>query len=288
MKTFVSPLYIQTNHYTNEKIACALLAANENGVFFKINNDKIDFAAKLSPDNIKLLVKNAFELIDNKVIATNLKLSSNQTSLFEIENNFKNEYIEYLSKYASGVIQFNTPKPFDIELNEETFESLFQKFVGKVILPPPIDKSFTNSIKKTLHKSHLKEKADINYSLNPDVFNGLLKKAIVSMATTNGSLDLYQAIDFNNNEISIANKLYELLAIKNSVSTYANNQLKLKTKTKLIAVKPSIGTAQNSLFDTFYKNNVKSGNIELIDPEMFDKNVDTIISTEHKKLSELV
>ena len=288
MKTFVSPLYIQTNHYTNEKIACALLAANENGVFFKINNDKIDFAAKLSPDNIKLLVKNAFELIDNKVIATNLKLSSNQTSLFEIENNFKKEYIEYLSKYASGVIQFNAPKPFDIELNEETFENLFQKFVGKEILPPAIDKSFSNSIKKSLHKPHLKEKADINYPLNPDVFDGLLKKALVSMATTNGSLDLYQAVDFNHNEISVANKLYELLFIKSSVSTYASSQLQLKTNTKLIAVKPSGGTAQKSLFDAFYKNNVKTGNIELIDPVKFDKNVDTILTTEHKKLSELV
>lgn len=288
MKTFVSPLYIQTNHYTNEKIACALLAANEKGVFFKINNDKIDFAAKLSPDNIKLLVKNAFELIGNKVEATNLKLSAKQISLFEIENNFKKEYVEYLSKYASGVIQFNAPKPFDIDLNEETFENLFQKFVGKEILPPAIDKSFTTSIKKSLHKPQLKEKADINYQLNPAIFDGLLKKALVSMATTNGSLDLYQAVDFNNSEISVAHKLYELMAIKSSVSEYANTVLKLKTHTKIIAVKPSIGAAQKSLFDAFYKNNIKTKNIELIDPPKFDKSVDSIINTEHKKLSELV
>lgn len=288
MKTFVSPLYIQTNHYTNEKIACALLAANEKGVFFKINNDKIDCAAKLSPDNIKLLVKNAFELIGNKVEATNLKLSAKQISLFEIENNFKKDYIEYLSKYASGVIQFNAPKPFDIELNEASFENLFQKFVGKEIFPPEIDKSFSTSIKKSLHKPELKEKADINYQLNPTIFNGLLKKALVSMATTNGSLDLYQAVDFNNSEISVAHKLYELIAIKSSVSEYANKKLDLKTNTKIIAVKPSGSASQKSLFDAFYKNNVKSGAIELIDPPTFDKSVDSVIKSEHKKLSELV
>jgi|ERR1019366_2764993 hypothetical protein len=288
MKTFVSPLYIQTNHYTNEKIACALLAANEKGIFFKINNDKIDFAAKLSPDNIKLLVKNAFELIGNKVEATNFKLSAKQTSLFEIENNFKKDYIEYLSKYASGVIQFNAPKPFDIELNEDTFENLFQKFIGKEVMPPEIDKSFISSIKKSLHKPQLKEKADINYQLNPTIFNGLLKKALVSMATTNGSLELYQAVDFNNSEISIAHKLYELMAIKSSVSEYAKKELKLKTSTKLVAVKPSNSAAQKSLFDTFYKNNIKQGDIELIDPPKFDKSVDSIINTNHKKLSELV
>ena len=48
-------------------------------------------------------------------------------------NNFKKEYIEYLSKYASGTIQFNSPKPIDIELNEKSFNSLFDKFVGKEV-----------------------------------------------------------------------------------------------------------------------------------------------------------
>lgn len=288
MKTFVSPLYIQTNHYTNEKIACALLAANEKGVFFKINNDKIDFAAKLSPENVKLLVKNAFELINNKVVATNLKLNSSQMSLFEVENNFKKEYIDYLSNYASGVIQFNAPKPFDIELNEVSFDNLFQKFVGKEVVSVQTDKSFNNNIKKSLNKPELKEKADINYSLKPTIFDGLLKKALVTMATTNGSIDLYQAIDFNNSELSIAHKLYELIAIKSSVTTYAEKVLKKATKTKLIAVKPATGTEQKTLFDTFWKNNVKNGPIVLIDPPKFENNVNKIIETKHKKLSELI
>lgn len=288
MKTFVSPLYIQTNHYTNEKIACALLAANEKGVYFKINNDKIDFASKLSPDNIKLLVKNTFELIENKINFTNQKLSEKQTSLFEIENNFKKEYIEYLSKYASGTIQFNSPKPIDIELNEKSFNSLFDKFVGKEVEHLVHDKSFSNIIKKTLNKPALKQKADINYSLNPLIFDGLLKKALISMVTTNGVVDLYQAVDFNNSEASIAHKLYEFVAIKHSIENFSIKKLKLNTTTKLIAVKPSTGSEQKTLFDTFYKNNVKNGSIELIDPIKFEKNVDTIIKTEHKKLSDLV
>lgn len=288
MKTFVSPLYIQTNHYTNEKITCALLAANEKGVYFKINNDKIDFASKLSPENIKLLVKNTFELIENKIDFTNQKLSEKQTSLFEIENNFKKEYIEYLSKYASGTIQFNSPKPIDIELNEKSFNSLFDKFVGKEVEHLVHDKSFSNTIKKTLNKPALKQKADINYFLNPSTFDGLLKKALISMVTTNGVVDLYQAVDFNNSEVSIAHKLYEFVAIKHSIENYSIKNLKLNTTTKLIAVKPSTGSEQKSLFDTFYKNNVKNGSIELIDPVKFEKNVDTIIKSEHKKLSELV
>jgi len=288
MKTFVSPLYIQTNHYTNEKIACALLAANEKVVYFKINNDKIDFASKLSPDNIKLLVKNTFELIENKINFTNQKLSEKQTSLFEIENNFKKEYVEYLSKYASGTIQFNSPKPIDIELNEKSFNSLFDKFVGKEVEHLVHDKSFSNAIKKTLNKPVLKQKADINYSLNPLTFDGLLKKALISMVTTNGVVDLYQAVDFNNSEVSIAHKLYEFVAIKNSIENYSSKNLKLNTTTKLVAVKPSTGTEQKLLFDTFYKNNIKNGSIELIDPVKFEKNVDTIIKSEHKKLSDLV
>lgn len=288
MKTFVSPLYIQTNHYTNEKIVCALLAANENGVFFKINNDKIDFASKLSPDNIKLLVKNAFELIENKVELTNQKFSDKQTSLFEVENNFNKDYISYLSKYASGVIQFNEPKPFNIDLNETSFESLFEKFVGKELIHTEIDKTFTKSIKKSLNNPKLKDKADINYSLVPKTFTGLLKKATVSVATLNGSLDLYQAVDFNNSETAIAHKLYELLAINDSASKYAKQKFNKKTNTKLIAVKPTDGAIQKSLFDSFYKNSVKSGIIELLDPSRFDKDLNKIISTEHKKLSESI
>jgi hypothetical protein len=72
------------------------------------------------------------------------------------------------------------------------------------------------------------------------------------------------------------------------LKNYSTKNLKLNTTTKLIAVKPSTGSEQKSLFDTFYKNNIKNGSIELIDPVKFEKNVDTIIKSEHKKLSELV
>ncbi len=289
MKTFVSPLYIQTNHYTNEKIACALLAASDKGVFFKINTDKIDFAAKLSPDGIKLLAQNAFELIQNKVDSTNIKLSDKQITLFNIKNNFNADYIDYLSKYASGVIQFNSPKPYDIDLNKKTFEDLFEKFIGKEVVHTTINKPFTKKIKKYLSKPELKEKADINYVLNSLTFDGLLKNATISMVTTNGSLDLYQAIDFNvNDKISLAHKLYELIAIKNSVANYAKNKLKMDTYTKLVAIEPTAKSTQKELFDTFYKHNVKTKDVTLIDPEKLEKDIDKIINSKHKKLSELI
>jgi hypothetical protein len=55
------------------------------------------------------------------------------------------------------------------------------------------------------------------YSLNPLIFDGLLKKALISMVTTNGVVDLYQAVDFNNIEASFAHKLYEFVAIKHAI-----------------------------------------------------------------------
>jgi hypothetical protein len=290
MKTFISPLYIQTNDLSGEKIACGLIAACESKVYFKYNKDKIDLASKLSSGSIKLLVKNAFELINNNVEKTNSELSASQISLFGVKNNFKKEYIDYLANYASGVIQFNTPKPINVELNLIVFNDLFNKFIGEQMTSSNSDNTFMNEIKKVLHKKELKEKADINYDLNPKSFEGLLKKAKVSLASVNGELSLFQALDFNQGESTVAHKLYELIAIEQAASIYATDKLKKKTSTTLVAVEPNSGTEQKKLFDVFYKKHVKSkaGKIKFVDPIGFETEVEKIAHSKYKKLSEVV
>lgn len=287
MKTFVSPIYIQTNQYASEKIACGLLAVDSNKIYFKISNDKIDIASKLSETDIKGLVKTSLELVKNKVAQTNSKLSEHQTSLFEIEHNFNAEYINYLSKYSSGIIQFNEPKPYNAELNQSSFIKLFEKFIGdKNINKQPLSKEFNSLIKKSLSKPELKEKADINYSLKPAIFFGLVKNATVSLVTSNGAVSLYQAVDFETSEANVAMKLYEFDAIKKSVYEFAHKKLNLKTKASIVAVPPT-ETHQKKLFETVYKIE-KSKGFKLLEPSELEEATNKIISEPHQKLSSLV
>lgn len=81
-------------------------------------------------------------------------------------------------------------------------------------------------------KEGLKEKADLQYPLNPKKFKGILKSVQIPLITVNGSINPLQVVDFNLQPITIANHLYETKVIFDALNTFSKQINKKIEKVK--------------------------------------------------------
>ena len=235
MKSLLSVIYLQTNSASGEKIAVGLLAVSENEIFFKIAENKIKLAAKLSTGDVLKHAELSFALISNKIAETNKENKGH--ALIKNESLFTKEYISYLNKYSKGLIQFDTPKSFAGAIEKEMFKTLFQQFIGIWEEKKPAQKKveqFHTIIKKQLDKPVFKEKVDVDYTLNPEKIPGLLKSQDITLISKNGNILAAQAIDFNNSEEVITKHAYEYEVMINSLQELGQKSISKKHDGELL------------------------------------------------------
>jgi hypothetical protein len=259
MKSLLSIIYLQTNSASGEKIAVGLLAVSENEVFFKVAEQKIKLAAKLSDAELLKHAELSFALISNKVNETNKENKSHL--LFKNDSLFTKEYILYLNKYSKGLIQFDVPKSYAGTIDKKMFKTLFQQFIG-AWEEKDIEKKteqFHTVIKKKLNKPIFKEKVDIDYTLNPEKIEGLLKPQDITLISKNGNILAAQAIDFNNSEDVITKHAYEYEVMINSLEELAQKKISKKHQGNyyLLFNKPAKNSGQENLLNQVIKT--KSG-----------------------------
>lgn len=228
MKNLLSIIYLQTNSASGEKIAAGLLAVSENEIFFKVAEQKVKLAAKLSDTDLLKHAELSFGLISNKVDETNKENKSHL--LFKNDSLFTKEYIIYLNKYSKGLIQFDVPKSYAGIIDKKMFKTLFQQFIG-VWEEKDIEKKiehFHTSIKKQLNKPIFKQKVDIDYTLKPEKIEGLLKPQDITLISKNGNILAAQAIDFKNSEDVITKHAYEYEVMINSLEELAQKTISKK------------------------------------------------------------
>ena len=226
MKSLLSIIYLQTNSASGEKIAAGLLAVSENEIFFKVAEQKIKLAAKLSDAELLKHAELSFGLISNKVNETNKENKSHL--LFKNDSLFTKEYITYLNKYSKGLMQFDVPKSYAGTIDKKIFKILFQQFIGVWEEKDTTEKKaqqFHTSIKKQLNKPIFKEKVDIDYTLNPEKIEGLLKPQDITLISKNGNILAAQAIDFHNSEEVITKHAYEYEVMINSLEGFAQKKI---------------------------------------------------------------
>lgn len=260
MKSLLSIIYLQTNSASGEKIAAGLLAVSGNEIFFKVAEQKIKLAAKLSDTDLLKHAELSFGLISNKVNETNKENKSHL--LFKSDSLFTKEYIIYLNKYSKGLIQFDVPKSYAGAIDKKMFKTLFQQFIGaweeKDITEKKAEQ-FHTVIKKKLNKPIFKQKVDINYTLNPEKIEGLLKPQDITLISKNGSILAAQAIDFNNSEEVITKHAYEYEVMINSLEELAQKKISKKHQGNyyLLFNKPVKNSPQEKLLNQIKKT--KSG-----------------------------
>ncbi len=166
MKTFYSILYCTIRPNVDERVSIGLFIGNEVSCKFQFSAEKLSVIRGLFTDS-------AFSMLK-------ISLKSLQKLSAECENDFqdtyrgtsalKEQYFSYLSKYANNLISYSPPEAIDIDLNQQVFEKLFEKFIYHL---PASDESISKPIeraKKRLTKSlegRVNFDADIDHTKIP-------------------------------------------------------------------------------------------------------------------------
>lgn len=87
-------------------------------------------------------------------------------------------------------------------------------------------------------KEGLKEKADLQYTLNPKKFKGILKSVQIPLITVNGSINALQAVDFSLQPIT--NHLYETKVIFDALNTFSKQRNNKLEKVKVAFEEPTL------------------------------------------------
>jgi len=121
MNSFISVLSFQTSSCSGENLAGGLLAISEDKVWFKTSDLKLEIAQMLCGKPYKTELEQIIQLIQNHI--------NNPTET--TPQVFSFEYLSYLNRYSKGVLQFSTPKPVGMPIDEVIFEMLYKQFIGE-------------------------------------------------------------------------------------------------------------------------------------------------------------
>ncbi len=289
MKAFISSVYFQTNSVSSEKLTGGLLLFTKKKSWLAFSETKISVAEKLAGTDIKKLLEHTLTLFQNKVQKANDVIALNEKGLFEIHEALTDQYIQYLSKYSKGVIQFSAPKPIAVEPSESTFEKLFELYVGESF--PSKEKkikhtTFHSLIKEKLSIPELSEKADVDYVITPQLIKGILKPATITLITKNGAIEAVQSIDFTTSTKTVVDHIYEFEVMVKHLHKFETSKDLKKGIYKVVVNKPEKGSEQESVFNNFHQS--AKDTFKIIEPSEMEKIVDDIISKPHTKFSDFL
>lgn len=282
MNTFIAPLFIQTNPLSLEKIVFGLLGVSDQAIYFHTSDHKLSVAEQLLGKPILQFVKTSLRSLRETVKQQNKAFK--QDLFGKAMSAFNASYINTLSQYSNGLLQFGEPMPVAGGLSRTQFADLYEKFVGEPYNPAASGRgAFARLVKKTLDVPGLHEKANINYQLKPGKIKGLLKPINVTLLTTHNVLIVYQQVDFTNTEAVIANNLYEYEAVADVLNAYSEAEFQRPGQFKIIAEAPPAHSPQRKQFETIKE--VKQTIFSVITPQQLTEEAQIIASNGHRKAS---
>jgi hypothetical protein len=289
MKTFLSILSVKTNNFSNEKITIGLIAIANKKIQFSYSKNKLKLLNKLmNTNNSEVFVSNLLNQINNSVKSANKENANNQVAFDLNKSLFSEEYFKYLNTYSNGLIQFSEPVHIGYEFDKIAFASYYEKFVGEKIVESKqkVIKSFSSKLMPYFKKEGLKEKADLQYTLNPKKFKGILKSVQIPLITVNGSISPLQAVDFNLQPITIANHLYETKVIFDALNTFSKQINKKIEKVKVAFEEPKLKSEQHQVFDLAFKEYKEY--FDFITPNQVEIFTEKVSHSNNTKFSDLV
>lgn len=197
MKSYYSIIRFVNNPLSKENLTIGMIAISNGKIFYKFSKNKTNLVYKINSNNSKLL-DYTIDKVSNFIDAQ-LK---EEVSLFSDDININLEYLNRLSIYNNGFLQFDKPSVLNLGFDNLKFNSFFDKFIElnlKVQKKILVDKSFKKTIDNVFYKP-LKNLIDIDYKVKKEQIPGLFFDYTLDGIGVNGSIYTVKSIDLNSDK----------------------------------------------------------------------------------------
>jgi hypothetical protein len=251
----ISILYIKTSSHTDEKISIGLFASSSEKKYFSYSSDKIKIANSIIETNIAPSISYTLKNIKREIDSFNKSpLKFNDFGLNESSFN-------YLNTYSKGILHFEKLKPVGVEINDSSFESLFNLLVDSAVETENVV-SFSKRFNSKL-KNKAFNKIDKKYEIAPRIL-GTYASHKVDFIGKNGSLLVGTSIDFNSRPETIDRGILEFNAITKALKSFSREH-KLPEGNYNIYCNEPVEAEGKEFFDKVYYDKNKIFNLLTID-----------------------
>lgn len=223
MKSYYSLIRYFNNSLSKENIVIGLIAISNTNVFYRFSESKIKLISKFSDNRDDLLNYNLKKLKEYLDVNVNDKLFISENAL-----NLK-EYIDRLSVYSNGLIQFDKPVELNMNVNEAFFNRFYDKYIGEFksnARNKKVDQAFVQRVENKFSKP-LEDIIDIDYKIESKVIPSLFFDYKLNGIGFNGSIYSVKCIDINSNRTldNIQKDISELESLSYRLNRFSEDKV---------------------------------------------------------------
>lgn len=224
MKTYYSIVRFITNSISNENIALGLIMRSNGKLMYRFSEEKCKLVKKINP----LAYKSINYTL--QILKKSLDLSKEQNDLLiQQEEIFDLEFLQRLSNYEQGILQFDNPQSINKAYSFEQFEDFYTKFISvsanqnSDILPRHTE--FKSFVKSKIY-TPLEGKIDVDMTIKREFIPSLYFDYRLDGLGVNGRVYSIKAIDFNSTKkpASIQKEISEYESFNLRVDRFARSK----------------------------------------------------------------
>ena len=264
MKKFYTIIKLAPNKAAGDTVAIGMLLFDGSKLKYYISDKKKNIALKLLNDkNIDIdfflkQITNKCDVINNDIDESNLFNKYDKISDVS--------YINYLSNYSNGLLQFSKPNIFFDEVDDLKFNNLINLFFNETTIKNEI--LIHNEINYELIVQNqlidkVNNKIHTNYKFTPTNLNSIYFPFEMDCIGLNGSLIGAKSMSFEKSKTTLDKNLSHYFTLISTLSRKYNKSLK-DNKFFLITEEPTeINSEEHNVWESIIKNEL----VTLIHPE---------------------
>ena len=285
MKKFYTIIQLAPNKAAGDTVAIGMLLFDGSKLKYYISDKKKNIALKLLNDknvDIDFFIKqitNKCDIINNDIDERNLFNKYDKISDVS--------YINYLSNYSNGLLQFSKPTVFFDEVDDFKFNNLINLFFNETVFKNEIVVHNEINIEAIVQNELIEKvnnKIHTNYKFTPNNLNSIYFPFEMDCIGLNGSLIGAKSMSFEKSKTTLDKNLSHYFTLISMLSSKYNKSLK-DNKFYLITEEPSeIGSEEHIVWESIIKNEL----VTLIHPEQSNIVADLVFEKNAGKFLEEV